>query len=196
MAFKKISLKYLLFLFAFLLFFFLFFFLWNWREIFFYLNPEFFWQKSFQKPKEKFEFTEKENSIEIPSLEIFAPLVLVNSESEIEKGLEKGVVLHPKSVFPPNPGRTIILGHSTQHRFSKKIAIFSFTYLPDLKEGDEIILNLNKKSFHYFVVKKFVAKEGEDLEDSKKENLLYLVTCWPPGRLIFKERFVVLAKMK
>ena len=146
--------------------------------------------------KEEFEFTEKENSVEIPSLDIFVPLILVKNESEIEKGLEKGVVLHPQSVFPPNPGRTIILGHSTMHRWSKKIAVWAFTYLPDLKEGDEIILNLNHKRFHYFVERKFVAKEGEDLPSSEKENLLYLVTCWPPGRLVFKQRFVILAKRK
>lgn len=141
--------------------------------------------------------TQKENSLEIPSLEISAPLFLVKEEAEIKPTLDKGLVLHPSSVLPGLPGKTIILGHSAMHEWPKSIPIWVFTYLKDIKEGDEIIVNFDHKVYSYLVQKIYVIKEGQELPLTPKDkNYLILVTCWPPGRLSYKQRLIVEASLK
>lgn len=142
------------------------------------------------------QWTGKENSVEMPTIGIFVPLIVVGQEKEINSALDRGAVLHPSSVSPGEKGKTIILGHSTMHRWPKNIAVWAFTYLPDLKEGDEILVNFNHLQYKYRLEKKYIVKEGEDLPSiPEKENHLFLITCWPPGRLSFKQRYVAQAKL-
>lgn len=145
-----------------------------------------------------FEFTEKENSLEIPSIEIFAPFSLVKSadEKEILAKLDKGPVMFSDNSLPGENGATVILGHSARHDWPKSNPTWAFTYLRDVKEDDEIILNFEHKKYKYFVEKIYVLKKGENIPMVENENILFLITCWPPGRLSFEQRLVVEAKLK
>lgn len=150
---------------------------------------------------EKFEFTEKENILEIPRLEISPPFFLMKSteEKEILKALDRGVVLFSDYALPGESGTTIILGHSARHDWPKTNPAWVFTYLRDAIEGDEIILHFNHRKYPYYVTRKFTLKEGEEISSyplTDSENMLMLVTCWPPGRLSLKERLVVEAQLK
>lgn len=147
---------------------------------------------------EDFEFSEKENSLEIPRIEISAPVFLVESvnEKKILEALDRGVVMFSDYSLPGEPGQTIIIGHSAQHDWPKSNPTWVFTYLRDVKEGDEIILHFNHRKYRYLVNKKFILKEGEELPPSPaEENFLFLITCWPPGRLVFKQKLVVQAHL-
>jgi LPXTG-site transpeptidase (sortase) family protein len=149
-------------------------------------------------PSSSFPFSEKENSIEIPSIEISAPIFLVKStdEKKILENLDRGVVMFEDYALPSKEGATVILGHSAMHDWPKSNPAWVFTYLRDVKEGDEIIINFEHRKYIYYVTKKFVLKEREDFPKVENENILFLVTCWPPGRLSFKQKLVVEAKLK
>ena len=85
----------------FLLFFLLSFLILNWGRVSFIFNWQVISQflktpfekkieKEISQPEEKkFEYSEKENSIEIPKIEISAPIVFVKSEKEIKIGLDR-----------------------------------------------------------------------------------------------------------
>jgi LPXTG-site transpeptidase (sortase) family protein len=214
MAIKKEGL--ILFKF-FLLFFILFFVIINWNKISWifnykalYLtfsnwlskektkNPLISFPNPTLAPSTTFSFSEKENSIEIPSIEISAPIFLVKStdEKKILENLDRGVVMFEDYALPSKEGATVILGHSAMHDWPKSNPAWVFTYLRDVKEGDEIIINFEHRKYIYYVTKKFILKEGEDLPKVENGNILFLVTCWPPGRLSFKQKLVVEAKLK
>jgi len=184
MIFKK-------FLKNFFIFFLIFLFIFNWQWIKQSLKK--IWgieeiQKAISKIKEKkiskkILQTEKENSIEIPKLKISAPLYLVKDWEEAKEKLNFGVVLYlPESQLPPEKGKLVILGHSAPIGFPQKNYLSIFTHLSDLLEGDEIILNLDKKEYHFSVKKKHFLSKNEKLpQTTKKEGILFLISCWPPG---------------
>ena len=144
-----------------------------------------------------FEFSEKEDSLEIPRIAISAPIFLAksNEEKKILELLNRGVVMFSDYALPGQPGQTIILGHSAQHDWPKSNPAWVFTYLRDVEEGDEIILHFNHRKYQYLVEKKFILKEEAIPSSSQDENVLFLVTCWPPGRLIYGERLVIEARL-
>ena len=59
-------------------------------------------------------FTAKENSLEIPALNLEAPLLWGSSEivSELTQDLRKGTVIYPTSRQPGQAGQLLVLGHS------------------------------------------------------------------------------------
>lgn len=130
----------------------------------------------------------KENSIEIPKIQISAPLVLVENESEVKKALDRGVVLWPNSSLPGQKGQTIILGHSAPPNWPKIKYDWVFSDLNKLEVGDEIFVYFEKKEFKYSVSKKIFLEKGGEIP---KENVLVLISCWPPGKDL--RRIAVLA---
>ncbi|MBC7073881.1 class E sortase [Candidatus Parcubacteria bacterium] len=136
----------------------------------------------------------KANSIFIPKIEIEAPLVFVNSETEIKKALDNGVVHYPGSSLPGEKGNVIFLGHSAPPNWPKIKYDWVFSKLNILMPGDHIFLYFEDKEFLYLVKSKYFLKKGENLPitDSEKSNLL-LVSCWPPGKNL--NRIVVLAEL-
>jgi len=133
----------------------------------------------------KFEYSDKENSLEIPKIKVLAPLIFVESSDEktLENALDRGVVHFPDSVLPGEIGQTIILGHSAPPNWPKIKYDWVFNYLNELTQGDEIFVYFNHKKFTYYVTKNFFLKKGEEPPkgDSLK-NTLILISCWPPGK--------------
>jgi len=134
-----------------------------------------------------FEYSEKENSVEIPEIEVLVPLIFIESlgEKEIEEALNKGVVHFPGSALPGEPGQTIIIGHSAIHNWPKTKYAWVFTYLNELAEGDEIFIYFNHQKYSYYVTQKIFLDRGKELPEAiltTSENVLTLLSCWPPGK--------------
>jgi len=137
------------------------------------------------KESEDYEYSEKENSIEISKIGVEAPLVFVESLeiSEIKKGLDLGVVHFADSVLPGETGQTIILGHSAPPNWPKIKYYWVFVRLNELVEGDEIYVFFNNRKYEYTVTRKFILERGEEVPQdplTNNTNVLLLISCWPP----------------
>jgi sortase A len=133
------------------------------------------------------QYQEKAGSIEIPKIAITAPLVFVESSDakEFEKALDFGVLHFPDSVFPGQAGQTILLGHSAPPGWPKIKYDWVFTDLNDLVKGDEIYVFFNNKKYEYTVTRKAFLEKGEEVSQqglTNNENMLVLISCWPPGK--------------
>jgi LPXTG-site transpeptidase (sortase) family protein len=139
-----------------------------------------------QLEKEKFEneiYYQKEDSIEIEKIKISAPLISVGKESEVKKALDRGVVLWPNSARPGENGQTIILGHSAPPNWPKIKYDWVFSNLNLLEKGDEIVIYFKNKKYIYRVEDKFFLNRGQELPKINSEkSILFLISCWPPGK--------------
>jgi len=137
---------------------------------------------------EKDQYYEKTGSVDIPKIGITAPLVFVDSfeKEELEKALDFGVLHFPDSVFPGQPGQTVLLGHSAPPGWPEIKYDWVFSDLNDLVEGDRIHVSFNNKKYEYVVTDKVFLERGEEVSESltNKDNMLILISCWPPGKNI------------
>lgn len=147
--------------------------------------------------KKKCEKTQEIDSIEIPTLNVFAPIIFVESEKEIKKALEKGVVHFPGSDLPGEEGIIILEGHSAPPGWPKIKYDWVFSNLGQLNVGDEIVLNFKNCKFFYKVKEGKILKRGEEIPkewQQKDGERLILISCWPPGKDI--KRIAILAERK
>ena len=145
----------------------------------------------------EFEYSEKENSLEIPKVEVSAPLIFVEYIDEVHKTLDKGVVHFPDSVLPGEKGQTIILGHSAPPNWPDINYDNVFSRLNELEGEDEIFVYFNHQKYNYSVIKKIFLERGEEIPENtltNSDNMLVLISCWPPGKDI--KRIAVEAKLK
>lgn len=137
-----------------------------------------------------------EGFLEIPKLDIRAPLVFIDGfdEASFQQGLKKGVVFYPDSVLPGQEGQTIILGHSAPVGYPRINYDWVFSRLNELEQGDEIFVHFNESLYQYQVREKSFLQKGEEITPkilTNYSNMLILVSCWPPGR--DKDRIVIQA---
>ncbi len=132
-------------------------------------------------------YTDKKNSIEIPKIEITAPLVIVESSdpNKVYQSLDKGVVIWPESKLPGQVGQTILLGHSSPPNWPKIKHDWVFTKINELEKENEVIIYFNNEKFSYRVKDKIFLERGEevpnDLTNLDKDTII-LISCWPPGK--------------
>ena len=128
--------------------------------------------------------------LSIPKLKINKQQVLVDSND-----ISKTLAQLPGSALPGEKGNLFISGHSALSQFfALKEAVFS--KLPDLKKGDQIIVETPATKFMYEVIGfKVVSPSDTSVINAPDElgRYISLMTCVPPG-LNFK-RLVVLGKM-
>lgn len=139
------------------------------------------------KQQVKYPYSSKTNTIEIPSIEISAPIILSQSTniSALTKDLDKGVVFYPSSVLPGQNGQTIVLGHSAPPNWPKIKHDWVFSDLNDLEYGDQIRFYFDNKEYIYYVREKKILEKGQEIISTpliSKGNILILVSCWPPGK--------------
>lgn len=131
-------------------------------------------------------YTEKQNTLEIPKLSISVPIIFSNSadKTSLTKDLDSGVVYYPGSVYPGQTGQIIILGHSAPAGWPKVKHDWVFSNLDQLTPGDIILIDLNNKQYTYIVKQKTIISRGAEvpLEGSANNNVLTLISCWPPGK--------------
>ena len=128
----------------------------------------------------------KGNNIEIPKIEIMAPILSVKegSNTEYDVALKKGVVMFFNSVLPGKIGQTIILGHSAPSGWPKINYDWVFSKLNELETGDKVFINYENKKYEYNISKKMFLNSGEEIPKSdltNSSNVLLLISCWPPG---------------
>lgn len=141
---------------------------------------------------------EKENSVnklEIPKINISAPLIFSKREKDVKKDLNFGVVVYPTSSMPGEGGTVTILGHSAPYGWPKVNYQWIFTDLKNLEKGDEIFLYYNGEKFVYEVKEKIFLTRGATLPPNNEGvPLLYLISCWPPGKDV--KRILVIATLQ
>ncbi|MCX6759571.1 MAG: sortase [Candidatus Nealsonbacteria bacterium] len=139
----------------------------------------------------------KEDSLEIPKIEVSAPLIFVEDIDKVYKTLDNGVVHYPDSVLPGEKGQTIILGHSAPPNWPDIKYDDVFSRLNELEEGDEVFVYFDHREYVYSVIKKIFLEKGEEVPENaltNSDNMLVLISCWPPGKDI--RRIAVEAKLK
>lgn len=135
----------------------------------------------------KTNYTDKQNTLEIPKISISVPIVFATSTSEdaMLKGLDLGVVYYPGSVYPGQIGQIVILGHSAPPGWPIIKHDWVFTDLEKLSPGDTVSIDLNNKQYTYVVRQKTIIKRGADVPadgSALSNNVLTLISCWPPGK--------------
>jgi len=135
----------------------------------------------------KISYTDKEKVLEIPKINISVPIIFSkNSDNKsLVKDLNAGVVYYPGSVYPGQVGQIVVLGHSAPPGWPKIKHDWVFTNLNDLVEGDSIYVNLDGKKYTYIVKQKSIIAKGADTPASNlsaENNVLTLISCWPPGK--------------
>lgn len=132
-------------------------------------------------------FSEKPDSIFIPKINIEAPLIFLNEQgADFLKALDRGVVHYFESDLPGEPGETIFLGHSAPIGWPKIRYDWVFSDLNKLESQDEIHISYKSCKYIYQVSTKYFLDKGEKLPDdlTNSENVLVLISCWPPGKNI------------
>lgn len=147
----------------------------------------------------EFEFSDKSDSLEIPKIEIYAPLVFPESsqKNDLTKSLKQGVVFYPGSVLPGEEGITVILGHSAPSNWPKINYDWVFTRINELNPSDEIFVYFNHYKYPYRITKKFFLDRGEEIPNfdlSESESILMMLSCWPPG--VDHKRIAVQAELQ
>ena len=145
--------------------------------------------KSAVKPiiEAKILYTEKQNTLEIPKISISVPIVFSTStdKNSITRDLDLGVVYYPGSVYPGQTGQIVILGHSAPPGWPKIKHAWAFSELEKLTIGDTILIDLNNKQYTYIVKQKTIIERGSEVPASnlsESNNILTLISCWPPGK--------------
>ena len=132
-------------------------------------------------------YTDKQNMLEIPKINILAPIIFSQStdKESLMKDLDNGVIYYPGSVYPGKDGQIIILGHSAPAGWPKTKYEWVFSDLNNLAEGDKILIDLNNKQYTYIVRKKTIIAKGSDVPNYQpllSNSVLTLISCWPPGK--------------
>ena len=135
----------------------------------------------------KVNFTDLQNTLEIPKIKISVPIVFATSTDKeaLAKDLDLGTVFYPGSVYPGETGQIIILGHSAPPGWPTIKHDWVFTDLQKLSPGDSVMIDLNNKQYTYIVKSKDIIKRGGDVPTDSSildNNVLTLISCWPPGK--------------
>lgn len=135
----------------------------------------------------RFVAIDKADSLEIPSLNVEAPLIFGRSQDpqELYQDLNKGVVVFPDGSRVGQDGHLVILGHSAPFWWPKIRYEGVFSRLNDLQTGDVVLVNFENRQYTFRVTQKIFLDRGQALPvagETGQGQFLYLLTCWPPGR--------------
>lgn len=126
----------------------------------------------------------------IPRIEKNVPLVTVPShqnwkqlETNIQKGLQKGVVVHPVSHSPESMGNFFLTGHSSYYAWDKGRYKDVFALLHEVEEGDMAEVYWHGKKYVYELTQSKVVPPTETsvLKQPKDRRIITLMTCTPVG---------------
>lgn len=169
------------------------------KQIRYHLNRTFVTEQQRQNMLREKPIPTEANQLQIPSLQIVAPIQYVaeNSEAAFQTALASGVVHYPGTAGPGKEGNSYIFGHSSDYAFSPGQYKTVFALLPKIELGAEIIVSdQNGSSFTYKVYEKFVT-ESDDLNQLNQETLgkriLTLQTSYPIGTAL--RRYIVKAEL-
>lgn len=122
-------------------------------------------------------------TISIPKLKIESATVKVGWR-DADEDLKKSLLALPTSGLPGVYGNAVIFGHSALPQFSSPKSYTSiFTFLMDLKKGDEMYVDADGVRYKYEVIEKKVVEPTDlsVLEQRYDAAYITLITCVPPG---------------
>ena len=135
--------------------------------------------------------------IMIPEINITAPLVTPAAGADagkLKKMLDDGAVIYPDSVPFGGGGQTIVLGHSAPPNWPNIKHDTIFSRIAELSFGSKIVAVYSDKTYTYSVAENRIIDKGGDIPKlARTDNVLVLITCWPPGRDL--KRMVVQADL-
>lgn len=130
-------------------------------------------------------------NLSVPKLKIENAIVQIGGEDLMES-----LIHYPGTTLPGQYGNTVIFGHSVLPQFfNPKNYKTIFSTLPQLEEGDEILVDFDGIQYRY-LVRKIVETEPKDvavLEQRYDSQWLSLITCVPPGTYL--KRLIVRAQL-
>lgn len=140
-----------------------------------------------QATTQNYPYTQKPNSLEIPSLGVDTPIVISQSTDKflVAQDLDKGAVYYPGSVLPGQAGQIVILGHSAPPNWPHIKHDYIFSDIGNLKQGDQIMFYFNNREYTYTVRERKIIMPGQDISPNaipSNSNILTLISCWPPGK--------------
>ena len=149
------------------------------------------WFPGKQVEGEKLTTGVQEYFITIPKLNITKARVVVGGDD-----LTKSLIHYLPRSMPGEFGNVAIFGHSTLPQlYNVKDYKTIFTFLPSLREGDTILIEIGDLEYEYKIYSMFVVSPDKVsiLEQQYDAAYLTLVTCVPPGT--FLNRLVIKAKL-
>lgn len=134
----------------------------------------------------------------IPKIDVSAPIVVPKDGTKegILAALEDGVGLYPGSVDVGEPGRTVILGHSSRASWYLGGYAYIFALLHKLEAGDSFYVTGGGKKYTYQVFANKVLSPVDTnsfLAATPPDSEIDLVTCYPVGSA--SERTIIQAKL-
>jgi len=130
--------------------------------------------------------------LSIPKLKIDQAVVTVGGED-----LGKSLIQYPGTALPGQLGNVVILGHSVLPIFYNPEEYKTiFSKVPNLEQGDEIIIRIDGITYTYIVHDYYEKEPGEvELMEQKYDRYeMSLVTCVPQGTYL--RRGVIRAYLK
>lgn len=123
----------------------------------------------------------------IPKINVQIPViydVTTIQESEVQKGLERGVVHYVTTPLPGQKGNGVIFGHSANNILNHGRYKFAFVLLKKLDIGDTFYINKDGKRYVYRIYEKKIVPPTDisvlNPKDDKPATFT-LITCDPPG---------------
>ncbi len=140
--------------------------------------------------------------ISIPSIGIYnlpvTPNVQSDTESIYQKVLENTLAHFKYTGLPlsDEKSNTVIYGHSASMIYNpqKNDPKLAFSFLPEIKIGDKIILDFKEAKYEYTVFRTKVVNPQDlsIISNTPNTDTLTLFTCYPLGNN--SQRFIVLAR--
>ncbi|MDB5169450.1 MAG: hypothetical protein JWO41_806 [Candidatus Saccharibacteria bacterium] len=127
------------------------------------------------------------NEVIIPKINLEIPVDYTQQtidETNIEAGLENGIVHYPITAKPGENGNAAFFGHSSSNIFNKGKYKFAFVLLHAITPGDTFYITYNKKVYVYKVISRTIVDPSDvgvlDPVPGQTATAT-LITCDPPG---------------
>lgn len=119
----------------------------------------------------------------LPTLGKTAPIVFSTTRDEpaVQADLDQGVSLDVDSPRPGQAGNVFLTGHSNNWPWRGEYRTI-FGNIDQLKEGDEVVLDWDKRYTYRVTGQRIVSPNEVSVMDSDpSKHQLTLMTCWPPS---------------
>jgi sortase A len=138
-----------------------------------------------QNPQKKVVTPVNSYELSIPTLKLQKATVVIAGDD-----LTKSLVHYGGTGLPGDYGTAVIFGHSTLTQLYNGVKAYKaiFSTLPMIKIGDEIIIRYDMVTYTYKVYDKVILEPTDlsTLEQNFDDSYLTLVTCVPPGTLLYR----------
>lgn len=131
------------------------------------------------------------STLVIPKISVETPIAFAKDESTkaILKSLEEGVGMYPGSDMPGEPGRAVLLGHSSRASWYNGEYAYIFSLLAKLDVLDEFYViekaedGTTQKYTYTVFAKQFLSPDETNavLAGPSAPTEMDLITCWPIG---------------